>query len=193
MWASTSLRALLAGLLVVSAVLCAVGSTVERHQHHDESPAATHAEGLEESSGESSVEGDTATDTPGESGVKVLGVNTESVGLEIAAVVASLALAAAALFLRRPLVWLVVVVFGVVFAVGDGPELAHINESNAGIAAIAAVLVALHLAIAGIAVVLLARRTGPGLAAPDTANKPLVVRRARLERWARSPELSRPA
>jgi hypothetical protein len=78
--------------------------------------------------------------------------------------------------------------------VGDGPELAHqINESNAGIAAIAAVLVALHLAIAGIAMVLLARRTGPGLAAPDTANKPLVVRRARLERWARSPELSRPA
>lgn len=171
MWASTSLRAVLAGLLVVSAVLFAVGSTVERHQQHNESPAATHAEGSEESSDESSVERDTATETHGESGVKVFGVNTESVGLEIAAIVASLVLAAAVLFVRRPLVWLVVVAFGVVFAVGDVRELAHqINESRAGIATMAAVLVALHLAIAGIAAVLLARRTGPGLAAPDTAN-----------------------
>jgi hypothetical protein len=171
MWASRSLRAVLAGLLVVSAVLFAVGSTVERHQNHSEAPAAAHHEGSGETSDESSVDEGTATETRGESGVKVLGLNTESVGLEIAAIVSSLALAAAALFVRRPVVWLAVVVFGVVFAAGDVRELAHqINESHAAIATIAAVLFVLHLAMTGIAAVLLTRRTGPGFATPDPAN-----------------------
>lgn len=171
MWASTSLRAALAGLLVASAVLFAVGSTVERHQHGKEAPATTHQEGSGESSGESG--GATATETHRETGVKIVGINTESVGLEIVAIVVSLVLAAAAWLLRRRLVWLwlAVVAFGLVFAAGDARELAHqITESHAGIAAIAAVLIVLHLAIAGTAAILLRRGADGAVAVPRTAS-----------------------
>jgi hypothetical protein len=42
--------------------------------------------------------------------------------------------------------------FGLVFATGDGRELVHqLDESNAGIAAIAAILIGLHLAVAALA------------------------------------------
>jgi hypothetical protein len=74
--------------------------------------------------------------------------------LPACAVVASL-LFALAVWLgrwRRPLL-LLVVGFGLVFAAGDGRELVHqLDESNAGIAAIAAILIGLHLAIAALAV-----------------------------------------
>ncbi len=82
MWASTSLRALLAGLLVVSA-LFAVGSTLERHQHGSESTVATHQEGSGKSSGEPGGESGTAAahpETHREAVVTILGINTESVG-----------------------------------------------------------------------------------------------------------------
>lgn len=171
MWASTNLRAVLEGLLVVSAVLFAVGSTIERHQRGHESAATHH-----ESSGESGGETGTAAPHPvthRETGVTILGINTESVGLEIAAIVLSLVLAATAWLLRRRLVWLwlVVIAFGLVFAAGDGRELVHqITESHAGIAAIAAMLIVLHLAIAGTAAILLRRRTDGAVAVPRTAS-----------------------
>jgi uncharacterized oligopeptide transporter (OPT) family protein len=157
MWASTSLRALLAGLLIVSAILFAVGSTLERHQHGKETTAATHQEG---SGGESGGESTAHAGTHREKGVTLLGINTESLGLEIAAIVASVLLAAAAWLLRQRLVLLAILAFGLVFAAGDVRELVHqINESHAGIAAIAATLIVLHLVVAGTAAVLLGRRT----------------------------------
>lgn len=171
MWASTSLRVALAGMLVVSAVLFAVGSTVERHQRGKETPAATHQEGSDESTGESG--GGTATETHRETGVNIVGINTESVGLEVVAIVLSLVLAAAVWLLRRRLawLWLAVIAFGFVFVAGDARELAHqIDESHAGIAAIAAVLIVLHLAIAGTAAILLRRGTDGAVAVPRTAS-----------------------
>jgi len=174
MWASTSLRALLAGLLVVSAVLFAVGSTLERHQHGSESTVATHQEGSGKSSGEPGGESGTAAarpETHREAVVTILGINTESVGLEITAIVSSLVLAAAAWLLRRRLVFLAINAFGLVFAAGDGRELAHqISESHAGIAAIAATLIVLHLAVAGTSAMLLGRRTGGTVAVRDPAS-----------------------
>src|SRR5262249_13350622 len=50
----TRLRAALVVLLVGSGLLFAIGSTIERHQHHSENPAATKSAG--ESSGESGGE-----------------------------------------------------------------------------------------------------------------------------------------
>jgi hypothetical protein len=50
-----------------------------------------------------------------------------------------------------------------VFAAGDGRELVHqLDESNGGLAAIAAVLIALHLAVSALAAALFPRRTGTG-------------------------------
>jgi hypothetical protein len=50
---------------------------------------------------------------------------------------------------------LLVAGFGLVFAAGDGRELVHqLDESNAGIAAIAAILICLHLAVAALAAAL---------------------------------------
>lgn len=167
MWASTRLRAILAGLLIASAVLFAIGSTLERHQHGKESTVSTHKEG---SGGESS--GDASKTTARhETGVKILGINTESLGLEIVAIVSSLLLAAATFLLRQRLVLLAVIGFGLVFAAGDIRELVHqINDSHADIAAIAGVLIVLHLAVAGAAALLLWRRTNGTVAMPETAS-----------------------
>jgi len=167
MWASTSLRALLAGLLVVSAILFAVGTTLERHQQGKETTAATDQEG---SGGESDEESTAHAETHREKGVTLLGINTESLGLEIAAIVASLLLAAAALLLRQRLVLLAIIGFGLVFAAGDIRELVHqINESHEGIAAIAAILIGLHVAVAGTAALLFGRRADSATTIADPA------------------------
>jgi len=63
--------------------------------------------------------------------------------------------------------------FGLVFAAGDGRELVHqLNDSNASIAAIAAILIALHLAVAALATTLFLRNANadrsPEAAEPAT-------------------------
>jgi hypothetical protein len=82
----TRLRATLVLLLVGSGLLFAIGSTIERHQHHAEQPtAAANASGESEQSGESGDEsgessGEGATHVEkshGESGMKVLGVRRQ--------------------------------------------------------------------------------------------------------------------
>jgi hypothetical protein len=86
----TRLRAALVLLLVGSGLLFAIGSTIERHQHHNEQPAATAGNGESgESGGESGAEGGAGhvEKSHGEAGVKILGVNTESLALTIVAVV----------------------------------------------------------------------------------------------------------
>lgn len=170
----TRLRVALVLLLVGSGLLFAIGSTIERHQHHNEHPAAVKSGG--ESSGESGGETSSGESTKhmekshGETGATILGVNTESVALTVIAVIASLLLALAVWLGRWPrLVLPCVAGFGLVFAAGDGRELVHqLDESNAGLAAIAAILIGLHLAVAVLAALLFPRRGGAeGLAAAE--------------------------
>ncbi|SRR5712691_2683719 len=130
-------------LLVVTGCLFAIGSTIERHhRHHQETSVHSQRNAHEE-------EG-----TNGEAGVKILGVDTESTTLSIVGVVASLLLAAVVWLRPARIVLLGVLVFALLFAAGDGRELAHqLSESNNGIAAIAATLLVLHVATAALAAV----------------------------------------
>ena len=168
-----TLRGALVLLLVGSAILFFVGSTIERnHCHHETTTTATHAEGSGgESGGETGAEGSskpavTHTEVShGEAGAKILGVNTESLVLSILAVVFSVLLAAAIWIGRwARLVLLGVAVFGLVFASGDGRELVHqLNESNSGLATVAAIVLALHLAVVALAGLLLRPRPPAGI------------------------------
>ena len=140
------MRAALVLLLVGSGLLFAIGSTIERHQHHAEARPSAGSSTEGGTSGESGGEngsGESAKHVEkghGEAGAKILGVNTESLALMVVAVVASVLLALTVWLGRWPrLVLLGVAGFGLVFAAGDGRELVHqLNESNAGLAAIAA-------------------------------------------------------
>jgi hypothetical protein len=167
----TRLRAALVLLLVGSGLLFAIGSTIERHQHHAEHPSTAATSSTEsgtsgESGGESgSGEGAKHVEkSNGEVGAKILGVNTESVALMVVAVVASLLLALGVWLGRWPrLVLLCVAGFGLVFAAGDGRELVHqLDESHAGLATIAAILIGLHLAVTALAAALYPRRGKAG-------------------------------
>ena len=95
----------------------------------------------------------------GETGQKLFGIDTESVGAMLVAIAASLGLAAAVWF-RRERWWLwLTVAFGIAFAAGDVRELSHqLNESRTGVAMIAGVLIAAHLLIAGLAGLLASRK-----------------------------------
>jgi hypothetical protein len=160
--------------------LFAVGSTIERHQHHAE-PASTGtiSSGESGTSGESGSEGSAGeagdgsqpAESPGhaepgsrEAEATILGVNTESVAVSAIAVVASSLLALLVWLGRWPRVALpFIAVFGLVFAAGDGRELVHqLDESNAGLAAIAAILVGLHLGVTALAVGLFPHRSNSG-------------------------------
>jgi len=163
----TRLRAALVLLLVGSGLLFLIGSTIERHQHHGEQPATAETSSGENQTGESAGH---AEKGHGETGVTILGVDTESLALSVLAVVASLVLASAVWLGRwSRLVLLAVAGFGLVFAAGDIRELVHqLNESNAGLAAIAAVLIGLHLAVTALAAALFPRRgSASGLAAAE--------------------------
>jgi len=103
----------------------------------------------------------------------MLGVNTESVALTVVAVVVSLLLALAVWLRLWPrLILPLVAGFGLIFAAGDGRELVHqFDESNAGITAIAAILIGLHLAVAALAASLFLRSADadrPAAAEPAT-------------------------
>jgi hypothetical protein len=175
----TRLRAALVLLLVGSGSLFAIGSTIERNQHAIDQPAtaaasgesghATEAGGESEQSGRSEGESSSAESTThvekshSESGANILGVDTESLALTVVAVVASLLLGIA-VWLRRwqRLTLLCAAGFGLVFAAGDGRELVHqLDESSAGLAAIAGVLIGLHLALTALAAALYPRQDTP--------------------------------
>jgi hypothetical protein len=162
----TRLRAALVLLLVGSGLLFAIGSTIERHQHHNEPATAGESRGESgESGGETSRERGTHIEKgQGETGATILGIDTESVALSVLAVIASLLLGLGVWLGRRPrFVLLLVAGFGLAFAVGDARELVHqLDESNAGLAAIAAVLIGLHLAVTVLAAALFPRRGGAG-------------------------------
>jgi hypothetical protein len=82
----------------------------------------------------------------------------------VIAVVASFALALLVWFGRWPRpVLLVTAAFGLIFAASDARELVRqLDESNGGLAAIAAILIGLHLAVTSIAAVLYPRRSNSG-------------------------------
>jgi hypothetical protein len=177
----TRLRAALVLLLVGSGVLFAVGSTIERHQHHSE-PASTTTAGSPGETGTSSESGGegAASETGGksgsaesaaraekshaETGATILGVNTESLALSVTAIVASFLLALLVWLGRWPrLVLLAVAAFGLVFAAGDARGLVHqLDESNGGLAAIAAILIGLHLAVTTLSALLYPRPSNTG-------------------------------
>jgi hypothetical protein len=168
----TGLRLTLVLLLIGSAVLFLVGSTIERNHRHHETTATrtseTNTETNQETGGEKTHKsestkpqaGHAETSTSGEAGAKILGVDTESLALSIIAVVLSLLLAAAVWLRLWPrLVLLAVFAFALVFAAGDARELVHqLDESNNGLAAVAAIVLALHLVTAAIAGILLRRQ-----------------------------------
>ena len=180
------LSVLVSTLLIASAVLFAIGGAIERSQRHSEASAvpaaaAAHQSGSAETPAQREAEsGGHETPAVGEQAAvagetphpdtseKLLGVDLESIGLTVAAVVAAILLAAGCWFVRRRTVWLAAAAFGLVFAAADGRELAHqIAESRPWVAAIAAALIALHLAVAVVAVALL--RCSSGVAAPTLA------------------------
>ena len=158
------LRAVLALLLVATAILFAIGATIERSQRHTESgtaetsKSASHAEGSTSEAGEEaeSPEAASGEETATESNEDLLGVDVESIPAIIGAVAVALLLAAAVWWRReRPWLW-ATLAFGLVFTAGDVREVVHqLDESRTGVAVIAGILVAAHLAIAVLAVLML--------------------------------------
>lgn len=142
-------------------------STVARSKaaakHHPAATTTTSAESTPAGSEGTSSEGANHVEKGhSETGATILGVNTESVALTIVAVVSSILLALAVWLGRWPrLVLLAVAGFGLVFAAGDTREVVHqLNESNGGLAAVAAILIGLHLAVTTLAALLFTRRGG---------------------------------
>jgi hypothetical protein len=161
-------RWLLSALLTVGAALFAVGVAAERNAAagHQEPVAATHvegatAEGAPHAEG-GTAEGATATGEAAEapatsetsetphteaSGETVLGVDLESPLLLALGVAVSLGLAFLAWRFNTRLLLLVIVGFTLAFAVFDIAEVRHqVNESRTGLAVLAAVIAAVHLA-----------------------------------------------
>lgn len=143
-------------LLLGGAALFAIGTSVEKNRHHDEPVAAASSGASPSETGESAeqhqAEGTPAHAESSGSEGKVLGIDRESTGLVAFAVLVSLALAAA--LWKRPtrVVWLIVGLVVLAFAVFDVAEVVHQFDESAPVLAAIAVAVALaHLGTAGIA------------------------------------------
>ena len=146
---------LLALLIVLATAAFALGVGLEKSETHEE-PAAEVAqtEGVEEEAGEEILSDEGGASEEGEEeSEEVLGIDLESTPLVILAVLGSLALAAGVWF--RPdlrVLLLIVFVAMLAFAVLDVLEVFRkVDESNEGIAVLAAVVALLHLAAAGLA------------------------------------------
>lgn len=147
----------LAVLIVAATVVFAVGVAIERSQESGSESGVeeTHAEGAG-GEGEAAEGGETQVSAEGahsESSEKLLGIDPESVGLVIVAVLASLALAAA-IWLRPDLGGLLLVTALAMFVLAalDVRELVHqLDESRTGLALLVAVVVLLHASAAVIA------------------------------------------
>ena len=148
-------RAALALLLVVSAVLFAVGTTLERSEEdeHDEPAAAASEERSESEEGEEGSEAVEEAAAVEESDESILGADIESPFFVALGVIASLALAGSVWFLRRREAVLLAGLFALVFFALDARELLHqLDESNTGIASFAVLIGLLHAGAAVVAV-----------------------------------------
>ena len=147
---TTTLRRAIASLLLVSAVLFAIGAIAERaggesahaevvHEtrgDHDESPTEAARQVTSEVGGasESASEG------------TVLGVDVESTVAIVAALVGSIALALAVVAVHRRWVFVAVGVFAIGLAVLDLAEVVYqVNREAAGLAIVTALVAGGHL------------------------------------------------
>jgi hypothetical protein len=155
---SRRLRRAAAALLIVCGGLFIVGVTAEADTHAETTePAGRHDEASEAAEGETGHEEATETGGPkaghDESAEeRILGVDVEAPGAVVLAVAVSVALAVG-LWIRKQR-WLAVAAVGiaVVFAVFDVAEIAHqLDESRNGLAVLAGVIAAGHLAAAATA------------------------------------------
>jgi hypothetical protein len=183
-----TLRVIVTVLLVASAALFAIGVAIERDSKHDESHASLAIQYVlvaDEHAGESPAEGEPGhRETGSESGhsgesaahraseagnERVFGIDIESPALVVVAVAVSLLLAAALWLTGGVLAPLALAGFALVAAIFDVREVFHqIDESRTNLIVIAAIVAALHAAVASGAAVL-ARRTargGPASIAP---------------------------
>jgi hypothetical protein len=136
----------LALLITVATVLFAIGVSIEKPDAHTESAEVAHAEG-------EAAEGETAAAEDGDGEEALLGIDLESTPLVVLAVIASFALAAGAW--ARSDSHAVLTLIGVAmlaFAVLDIREPIHqLDEDESGLALLAALVAALHLAAGGLA------------------------------------------
>jgi hypothetical protein len=171
----SSLRAWLAGLLVLAAALFAVGIYLERGVGTPSGAAAgpaepsAHVEGNGGEGGEAAPSavpaetGETATEHAAESWP--LGIDLEAPLLVGGAIVVSLTLAFAVVRSASPVVPIAVVGFSALFAVLDLLELAHqLGASRTGLAALAVLLAVLHVAAALMAARLVRHDRGSAMA-----------------------------
>jgi len=142
----------LAVLIATGAALFAIGVLIETSDTHGE-PAAGHVEG---EPGESEIaEGAESAEAheEGEEDETLFGIDLESTPLIVAAVIASLALAAGAW--ARPDSSVLLTLIGIAmlaFAVLDIREVVHqLDEDGSGLALLAGLVALLHLAAAGLA------------------------------------------
>jgi asparagine N-glycosylation enzyme membrane subunit Stt3 len=152
-----SLRGLLVLLILLATTGFIIGVAIERssaEEPHTVEPVAHEEGGHEE--GEATNEGqatDEGSEAPseGNSSETVLGLNVESTPLVVTAVLFSLVLAGAAWAWPRSRPLLVIVIAAMLaFAVLDIAEVVHqLDTSRAGLAILAAIVAALHLAAAG--------------------------------------------
>jgi hypothetical protein len=133
---------LLAVVLVVAAALFAVGTRVEhsRHHHDEHATLETGDEAAERAATEHEVS---------EPKERVLGIDVESGGVVASVVVLALVLAGAVARTRARMVLFVVAAFAAISTILDIGEFLHqVDESRNGLAALVAVVVALHAFVA---------------------------------------------
>jgi hypothetical protein len=150
---SRRLRRTAAALLVVCAGLFVVGVTAEGATRAETTqPAGVHDEATEAGHDEATETGGSEAGHDESAEERILGVDVEAPGAVVLAVAVSVALAVG-LWIRRQR-WLAVAAVGVavVFAVFDVDEIAHqLGESRNGLAVLAGVIAAGHLAAAATA------------------------------------------
>jgi Flp pilus assembly protein TadB len=139
-------------LFVACAALFVVGVVAERTSAHSEAVATeSHDESAEAPGHDEAAEHREGAADHAESET-VLGIDVESPAAVTLAVVASLALGVASWLQNRRWLALLSVAFGVAFAVFDIAEIGHqLDESRTGLAVLAGVLAAGHLAATGTA------------------------------------------
>jgi hypothetical protein len=169
---SGRLRAVLVLLLFVSAALFAVGTTIERRRHSGGEQPVVESTAPAEGSSESGRDVH-PSETPSASGElkekaseKLFGFDPEASWVVAVGVAVSVLLGLAVWFLRRAGVLVAAGVFGLMVAVLDVRETIHqINASRASLVVVSAVLALMHLAIGGIAAMLLRGRSAQEVAA----------------------------
>jgi hypothetical protein len=167
----TMTRLITAGLIIAAAAAFASGAAIEHHaatsEQHTELHVGPGAPGEQAGGAEgAATRENTAAHAAGHGSETLLGINPESTGLVVTAVVASLLLAALILTISSPLLAAAVAAVMLAFTALDIREVIHqLNESRPGLASLAAAIAALHLAASAAAVATTRRaRATPGAA-----------------------------